>query len=1489
MKLKVTIAAVLLSVLSLSAQDGACASAPIPESVAASTASGQTDVKSLPAKEKEKRMRMKGKRPNRKETDFSLHKGKNSNETIAFKNSPSFKNSTVARASASAKIMGNLVYTDDWDTDKGICEFSLTDGAATNLVKKWDLYANGGCVLVNDKYYTTYFDGYDYVEHAVWNTKDWSNTTEYGSVENVASDLAYDPVSNQVYGTFYTADQKGFELGILDLNTWKRTKICSVDNFWFGIAFDKNGQMFAIDHDGNFIKVDKSTGNTLIITPAVCEPLYNSSATIDARTGIMYFNCVNADGSSMYSIDTATGKATKLFNFKYNEQIMGMWVPAPEAEDGAPAAVTDLKVEFGLDALAGSVSFKMPSQLFGGAEATGKANYTVKFNDKVVATGSASYSEDVRLNVALDKSGEYEVVVFASNEAGEGAKTTLSAGWLGPDAPGAPENLKAQWAAGQLTLNWTAPQAKVHGGEIDESLLSYTIVCTNDSSVKADKIKGTSVSFPLAEPDSLTTYSYVVTATINSTSSLPSKPAAISLGTIYPPFSETFDSEAEMAKYTILESASDPGNGWSYYSENVRKHYSTEAKADDWLITPAISIEANKRYELTFDTWSHTAYDEEQLEVYIGTSPDRAGMTKCLVEPMTVAYKASNRKNISAFISGLPAGKYYIGFHAISEPDSYYLYLDNIKVSEGVSVLAPAAPASLDVKPDTNGALRAEITVTAPTQSISGEPLSALTSLTLRRDGIVVKEFNNPAPGATLTFSDTTEEDGKYSYSASATNEYGVSDEASASAFIGVNIPAAVASLNVRESNPGTAVLTWDKVTTDIDGMPLNPELVNYTLFRMTNDLEIIASDLTANTYTDKPVADGSQAFVTYYIMATTRSGYSGETASDICAIGTPYAMPFRESAAGGKLSNPIADTYDEYVAWGLATDNTFSGVSSADGDNGFFFMQGSFQGDEASLYFPKVKIDGKNPTLQFSYRPIAPFEDYDEDDEPYMVYDLNEVRVEVNAGSGWELLKTVSQNSDAVWTKCNLDLQRFSGKEVSVRLTGIVNTMVYVLVDNVFILNLVDHNLSLANVKAPKRAHMDETFAFDFTVENNGLLDCDGYTVNVKSDGKTLKTLSGTSLAAGARSDFSVTAAGKATDADVANFTLEVDYAADMELSDNEKNLAVEMIHSKLPAPASAVYRTNNGTTTLEWTQPVIAETYYAPHLEDFENPTYEAFTIQDFGPWTLRNFNNSKTYGIANSDNTDVLKYPNACSPMAYQLFSYSASGTTKAKWEGYAHSDRMLVAFDAVNGPNDGWLISPELSGEQQSVTFRAKSTNVAFGNETFEVLYSDTDAATESFEGIEVEGYKNGVPGEWTEYCVNLPLGAKYFAIRCTSDDVEALAIDNIHYTPASGLSELSLAGYNVYLNGEKLNSEPIKATTFSVESPKANDGEFKVSAVYQLGESKAVEATDDSGVEIVVSDVEGMILYDLQGRRVHNPAKGIYIEVSKGTARKVIIR
>lgn len=150
-------------------------------------------------------------------------------------------------------------------------------------------------------------------------------------------------------------------------------------------------------------------------------------------------------------------------------------------------------------------------------------------------------------------------------------------------------------------------------------------------------------------------------------------------------------------------------------------------------------------------------------------------------------------------------------------------------------------------------------------------------------------------------------------------------------------------------------------------------------------------------------------------------------------------------------------------------------------------------------------------------------------------------------------------------------------------------------------------------------------------------------------------------------------------------------------------------------------------------------------------------------------------------------------------------------------------------------DDWAISPELFGGPQTVIINARSYSMLESQfETFEVLYSTGSLVPADF--VSLKTFEN-IPSEYVAYEVELPDGAKHFAIRSRSEGKYILMVDDVTFIPAGDPAAFSINGYNVYRDGVKINDAPVEENEFVDSDAGTGSHDYNVSVLYSAGESK----------------------------------------------------
>ena len=151
----------------------------------------------------------------------------------------------------------------------------------------------------------------------------------------------------------------------------------------------------------------------------------------------------------------------------------------------------------------------------------------------------------------------------------------------------------------------------------------------------------------------------------------------------------------------------------------------------------------------------------------------------------------------------------------------------------------------------------------------------------------------------------------------------------------------------------------------------------------------------------------------------------------------------------------------------------------------------------------------------------------------------------------------------------------------------------------------------------------------------------------------------------------------------------------------------------------------------------------------------------------------------------------------------------------------------------------------------------------------------------------------VPADWTLYEAELPAGAAYFAIRSYSAGAFMLMIDDVTFESGSATANLSLIGYNVWRNGEKLTAEPTGETTFTDANAPSGNNKYVVTTVYDRGESRGSNTIElnnsgvisiETGVKVKAAD-GNIIVTGAEGQAiVVNSVDGRTLFAGTGAAR-----
>lgn len=1337
-------------------------------------------------------------------------------------------------------LKGCVIYADGWTTQQNeMGMYQIPTSADGEFVRLSDTHINAssGGVLVGDTYWTCYFvdmsgTPFPYIfsyDAETWEEKGW----QYGDVPHVSTGVCYDPTTKQVYGCFRDNQNMGYVFGTIDYNQLKRTQICKLDRMWSAIMVDRSGQIYCIDDLGKLHKVDKTTGAMTLIGDLGKRASHPSSATIDLRSGRCFYALTSDNKGSLYEINLSDATMTLLCDFPNNQEIVGLYTETPTADDNAPDEVSDATLTFAGGSLQGTLSFTAPASTFGGTSGSGELSWRLCSEDATVASGTCDWGGSVSAPVTVAERGNREFTLRCSNTAGDGPATEFRM-YVGHDDPMAP-TLTATRTGNDVSLSWNAVTESVNGGFVDFDNISYTVTRLPDGK---EIVKGTKAltASDIIDPDGdLRSYHYVLTASDGTTVSADASSPAFWTGVAAIPWSVTFDTEDSWLSFTTIDGNADGITwDWSARDKAVITKFNRAKDGNDWLVTPAVRLEKGKVYRFAVNLRTYLG-NPETAEIKWGDAPTAEAMTNTLLAPTQI--KTRETREYAGYIAPAETGLYYIGLHHISPAaETWYLYADGMTISEPVSVGIPAAVDNFEVKPDYNGALTADINLSAPLKSVGDSDLSDISKVVVFRNGSQIKEFINPAPGDKLGFTDTLPNSGYFTYAAAAYNVDGEGIRKEIRVFVGPNTPARPEWAKIEETEtPGEVTVSWSPVSKAEDGSALNPDIVSYDIVTsgaVEGDVVTVASGIKGSSHTFRAVAEGKQDVVFYAVRAITAGGSSLLASTDVIAVGTPYGAPYRESFAGGASSTILYDNSDGEGIWSVYTDE--SGIPSHDADGGFAAMWGNVPGMTKSLKTGKISL--KNVTY-----PVLRFFTYNiTGNGP----DTNRLKVTVTSRGTSECLldKTVAELVAALgladdfdgWIPVSLPLTAFAGKDVAFELNATVGNCAFTPVDDIFAGNQPDIDLAAESIEAPAEAEVNQNFNIRAYVMNVGTKEVKP-SVRLMVNGTAADTAEAdTPMLPGELREFEFTYSFNATAADSNSIRFVVNHNEDGDASNNEsREVLVRLADNFLPVPADLQGAASQQGVTLSWSAPDTSHGIPVPATEDFEN----------FSDWSMpdgwsRLDNDDAANGSLENVEIPGMEYGSKNSWFIVDDSNLS-DAFRAASGHRYISTIYCLPLGDFKYVTNDDWAMSPLLYGGRQTVTFKARSLNEAEAMESFQVLYSTS--FSNSPEDFKLLKKVTDVPGEWTEYRFSLPEGAKRFAIRYDKTYGMMLHIDDVSFT-VPGDGSLTLSGYNVYRNGMKVNDAPLSDPSHTETTLCTDFTEYAVSAVYkEKGESRACPA------------------------------------------------
>ena len=999
----------------------------------------------------------------------------------------------------------------------------------------------------------------------------------------------------------------------------------------------------------------------------------------------------------------------------------------------------------------------------------------------------------------------------------------------------------------EATVSFTAPTTTIGGDDLTDNLTKIEILRQGEVIATLENVAPGSTQTYVDNDKTLTTgvYSYQVLCYNANGKGDMSEPVSAYIVEVLPvPFYADFKQDDTYSLFTVIDANEDYFT-WEDSGTYAEYSYNAEQDADDYLVSPALHLEAGKSYSITVSAGSG-GYPE-RFDVVAGRKPTVQALSTKVIEGCEVTLE--DDKEFEGTFTATETGTYHVAVHCISEADHYTLFINSINVELGPDAAAPAAP-SLAVEPGDKGAVKATLNVKAPTESVGGQTLTAALTIALTRDGQTIAQMENVAPGATVTYEDNDIADaGFHTWQAVASNDSGNGKKSEKqTVYVGIDKPVAVTGVKAAD-NTSSVLISWDAVpAVGMNGGYVDTDEVEYyvyacepgTTYVMDDDPVATVKGDTSVTI-DFATNEGYQQIQAWVVTANNEAGasYMEDTALTSLLIGESYELPMSEGFADGQFHY-----YADYVGLPLA----FSVAS--DGDGTALALTSQFDDSDVAFTSGKISLEGAtNPMLLVD---VASFGATD-----FSVIATNDgveaktLATDNALGQSYKTVK-VPLNSIQGTPYVMLGFMAHIGKaSVFDEWTGeLEEEGDAIIFDNIRIVDYRQHNIAVT-LSTPEQLQAGLSCGIMATVTNWGEQPAKNYTLTVKAGSEEvfkevvsqeLLPFQSTTLTANVETTV-FSEAGPLT------ITATADYSDDELTADNSAQAVIVVTEPVAPAPQDLTAHNEGGDVELDWTAP----TANAVFTESFE---------QGMGGWTSIDAD-ADGHGWKRSYYGENDTYMETNSGLA-ALYS-----------ESYSNDDQKALT-------PDNWLISPRIVLDG-TFSFYAKGQDPDWCDEHFAVYVSTTDTNPESFTQVSEEILATA---NMTEYSTDLSQYAGktgYVAIRHFNvSDMYVLVVDDVTYTMGG-----QPASYNIYLQGERIATTNGEATTFTAAATQIGDGDhtFAVSAVYANGqESRPVTTTISVvvGIEQLAADAQPADVYSLDGRLIRRQAtsleglKGVYL-------------
>lgn len=519
-----------------------------------------------------------------------------------------------------------------------------------------------------------------------------------------AIEMSYDFTAGIMYMiTVSDEDENCTTFGTVDLKTGEQKIInANMGQYIVAMAINKNGRVYGINDAGTLVSIDKKTGKCTNRTNLGVYPWRRQSMEFDRKSGDLYWAYCDADEFGfLKKIKVNTGTVTDIgyIGGTGKEQVVGLYIPYSECEEGAPQKVTNLTLTPDpTGELEASLNWTCPTTTYAGEELAEITRIEVYRNEVLVATlTDATPGATMTWTDHVPANGEYTYKVVPCNSAGSGVLATLSA-FVGRDVPEA-VTIASVGREGNhaVRLDWHPSTKGTNGGYLDLSSITYKVTRTSDNVVLAEGLADT--TFTDTGITTLNRYQYSIEVSNSDGASEPALTAYIVNGPARElPLVTDFTNEAESQLWSIADADMDGKTFFWQYNPNFKDQgffyyqceYTPATNANDWIISPKYKFEANKAYKAIVYARPDDISKNEMMEVWLVKDYNLSTAVN-LSDTLRVTgeYDENGETILSQFRVNInpleEAGEYSIAVRCISDMEvAYWLAIAKVEVSENL-------------------------------------------------------------------------------------------------------------------------------------------------------------------------------------------------------------------------------------------------------------------------------------------------------------------------------------------------------------------------------------------------------------------------------------------------------------------------------------------------------------------------------------------------------------------------------------------------------------------------------------------------------------------------------------------------------------------------------------------------------------------------------------------------------------------------------------